>query len=152
MSDVRELEGGESGLAVLALSELRPHFVSREALVAKVDAQRAHGYRLAASFQDGDQDAAAVAGFRICESLAWGRYLYVDDLVTRAALRGGGHADLVFAWVERRRRGRAARNCTWIRESGQSAPMRTVSISVTAYASPPITSPENSSDMPGDAP
>lgn len=101
MSDVRELEPGESHLAVLALIELRPRIVSREALVAKVDAQRAHGYRLTASFQDGDPDAAAVAGFRICESLAWGRFLYVDDLVTRAALRGGGHADRVFAWVER---------------------------------------------------
>jgi len=101
VSDVRELEGGESHLAALALSELRPHLGSREVLVAKVDTQRAHGYRLAASFQDGDPDAAAVAGFRICESLAWGRYLYVDDLVTRAALRGGGHADLVFAWVKR---------------------------------------------------
>ncbi len=101
MSDVRELEGGESHLAALALSELRPHCGSHEALVAKVDAQREHGYRLAASFRDGDPDAVAVAGFRICESLAWGRYLYVDDLVTRAALRGGGHAALVFAWVER---------------------------------------------------
>lgn len=100
MPDVRELEEGESDLAALALSELRPHFFSREALVAKVDVQRAHGYRLVASFRDGDPDAAAVAGFRICESLAWGRYLYIDDLVTRAELRGGGHADLVFGWVE----------------------------------------------------
>src|ERR1035441_1146655 len=101
MSDVRELESGESHLAVLALSELRPHFVSCEVLVAKVDAQRAHGYRLAASLRDGDPDAVAVAGFRVCESLAWERYLYVDDLVTRAALRGGGHADRAFAWLER---------------------------------------------------
>jgi GNAT superfamily N-acetyltransferase len=100
VSDVRELEGGESDLAALALSELRPHFVSRDALVAKVDAQRAHGYRLVASFQEGDPNAAAVAGFRICESLAWGRHLYIDDLVTRAGLRGDGHADLVFRWVE----------------------------------------------------
>jgi len=100
VSDVRELLPGESDLAALALSELRPDLGSRAALVAKVEAQRAQGYRLAASFQDGDPDAAAVAGFRVCESLAWGRYLYVDDLVTRTALRGGGHADLVFTWVE----------------------------------------------------
>jgi GNAT superfamily N-acetyltransferase len=100
VSDVRELQPGESDLAALALHELRPDLGSRAALVAKVEAQRAQGYRLAASFQDGDPDAAAVAGFRIGESLAWGRYLYVDDLVTRAALRGGGHADLVFTWVE----------------------------------------------------
>jgi hypothetical protein len=97
--DVRELQPGESDLAALALYELRPDLGSRAALVAKVEAQRAQGYRLAASFQNGDPDAAAVAGFRIGESFAWGRYLYVDDLVTRAALRGGGHADLVFTWV-----------------------------------------------------
>ena len=44
--------------------------------------------------------AAAVAGFRIAENTAWGRFLYVDDLVTRADMRGRGHADAVMAWVE----------------------------------------------------
>jgi hypothetical protein len=30
------------------------------------------------------REPAAVAGFRIAEFLAWGRNLYVDDLVTAA--------------------------------------------------------------------
>ena len=95
---VRELLAGESGIAAAALLELRPHHGSVEALAARIDAQRADGYRVAASLADGQ--AAAVAGFRIAENLAWGRFLYVDDLVTRAALRGRGHADAVMAWVE----------------------------------------------------
>jgi GNAT superfamily N-acetyltransferase len=105
--EVRELPAGESHRAAVALLELRPHVGSREALVARVDAQRPSGYRVVASFEAGDEDAAAVAGFRVGESLAWGRFLYVDDLVTRAALRGRGHADAVMAWVdeEARRQG-----------------------------------------------
>jgi GNAT superfamily N-acetyltransferase len=98
--EVRELLAGETHLAAAALLELRPHVGSPEALAARVDAQRASGYRVAASFEAGDEDAAAVAGFRVGESLAWGRFVYVDDLVTRAALRGRGHADAVMAWVD----------------------------------------------------
>lgn len=99
---VRELQAGESQRAAGALLELRPQIGSAEALVARIDALRACGYRVIASFEgEGeDEDAAAVACFRLRESLAWGRFLYVDDLVTRAALRGRGHADAVMAWME----------------------------------------------------
>jgi GNAT superfamily N-acetyltransferase len=101
MAEVRELHAGESHRAALALLELRPRLESAERLTGQIDAQRALGYRVVASFEDGDEDAAAVAGFRVTANLAWGRFLYVDDLVTRAALRGRGHADAVMAWVER---------------------------------------------------
>ena len=104
MPDVRELDVGESRRATAALLELRPHIASAEEMVALVDAQRQAGYRLAGSFEAGDGDAAAVAGFRLGESLAWGRFLYVDDLVTRAVLRGRGPGDAVMAWVEREAR------------------------------------------------
>ena len=50
-----------------------------------------------------------MAGFRIGESLAWGHHVYVDDLVTRAALRGRGHADAVMAWVAEEARARGCR-------------------------------------------
>ncbi len=99
MPEVRELTAGESHQGALCLLELRPHLGSRDALVAQVEAQRASGYRLVASFEEGEEDAAAAAGFRVRESLGWGRYLYIDDLVTRQALRGRGHADAVMAWV-----------------------------------------------------
>jgi GNAT superfamily N-acetyltransferase len=101
MPDVREILAGESHLAAAALLELRPHHTTPEALVARIDdVQRAEGYRVVASFQPGETDAAGAAGFRIMENLVWGRILYVDDLVTRAAARGRGHADALMAWME----------------------------------------------------
>ena len=103
--EARELGPGESHLAATALLELRPRYGSAEAIVARIDEQRADGYRLAASFEPGDEQAAAVAGFRIGTNLAWGHHVYVDDLVTRKDLRGRGHADAVMAVVEEIARG-----------------------------------------------
>jgi GNAT superfamily N-acetyltransferase len=98
---VRELGPGETALAARTLLELRPALRSAEALVRQIDErQRPAGYRLAGAFADGAEEAAAVAGFRVNEFLAWGRHLYVDDLVTAAAHRGHGHADRLFAWLE----------------------------------------------------
>jgi hypothetical protein len=100
MPSVREIEAGETELAARALLELRPHAAPVSALVGAIDqGQRADGYRLVGSFEDGERDAAAVAGFRIGQMLAYGRYMYVDDLVTAADRRGRGHADRVFAWL-----------------------------------------------------
>ena len=97
---VREIGPGETALAARTLLELRPGLGSEAALVRQADRQRASGYRLAGVFGDGDEQAAAVAGFRINEFLAWEKHLYVDDLVTAAAYRGQGHADRLFAWLE----------------------------------------------------
>ena len=100
MASVRELPEGETELAARALLELRPHIGSVEALVTAVDrVHRPDGYRLVASFEDGERDAAAVAGFRVSQMLAWGLHLYVDDLVTAADRRGRGHADRLFEWL-----------------------------------------------------
>jgi GNAT superfamily N-acetyltransferase len=105
--DVRELARPETALSAGALLELRPALGSVEALVARADAQRDAGYRLVASFEPGDDDAAAVAGFRVSENLAWGLHLYVDDLVTRADRRGRGHGRALLRWLaaEAERRG-----------------------------------------------
>ena len=98
---VRELGPGETSLAARTLLELRPALGSAEALVRQVDGrQRAAGYRVVGAFAEGDEEAAAVAGFRINEYLAWERHLYVDDFVTAEVHRGQGHADRLFAWLE----------------------------------------------------
>jgi GNAT superfamily N-acetyltransferase len=98
---VREIGPGETALAARTLLELRPGLGSAKALIRQVDErQRAAGYRLAGAFENGEEEAAAVAGFRINEYLAWGKHLYVDDLVTAEAHRGKGHADRLFAWLE----------------------------------------------------
>ncbi len=86
---------------------LRPH-VSRESFLSRVRAQEASGYRLAAVAED---DAVrAVAGYRIGECLAWGRFLYVDDLVTDPASRSRGYGAALLDWLraEARREGCSA--------------------------------------------
>src|SRR5664279_4028116 len=70
------------------MRELRPH-LQAEAFVARVRDQQRQGYQLA-SLRD-TSEPLAVAGFRILQNLAWGRFLYVDDLVTAAAHRSAGH-------------------------------------------------------------
>jgi len=79
--------------------ELRPHIGSSADFVRTVDAtQRPQGYRLIASFDD-DEQAAAAAGFRVLDYLAWGHALYCDDLSTREIYRGRGHAGLLMDWM-----------------------------------------------------
>jgi GNAT superfamily N-acetyltransferase len=98
--NVREIGAGETALAARTLLELRPWLETEAALVRQADRQRASGYRLVGVFDNRDEQAAAVAGFRINEFLAWEKHLYVDDLVTASAHRGQGHADRLFAWLE----------------------------------------------------
>lgn len=97
--EIRELGPGETAVAAAALLELRPHLGSVEAVAERADAQRAAGYRIAAAIEPGATEAAAAAGFRIHENLAWGRHLYVDDLSTRAASRGRGHGAALMDWL-----------------------------------------------------
>lgn len=102
MPDIREIPEGETLRAARALLELRPQRAGAGdvvALAALADGQRAAGYRLVGSFEPDEDDAAAVAGFRVQENLAWGRHLYVDDLVTRADRRGRGHGGALMRWL-----------------------------------------------------
>jgi GNAT superfamily N-acetyltransferase len=100
MCEPREIAAGETNLALPAMRELRPHVASAEELVARVDdQQRAEGYRLTGCFVDGEDEAVAVAGFRVSHNLADGHFLYVDDLVTQERFRGQGHAGHLMEWM-----------------------------------------------------
>lgn len=79
------------------MQQLRPAFGDEQAFVSRVRDQMQTGYRLALA-EDGGV-ARAVAGFRILHNLAWGRFMYVDDLVTEAASQGQGHGSLLFDWL-----------------------------------------------------
>ena len=76
--------------------ELRPHIVKQE-FVAQVRRQQQNGYCLA--YLEEGQVIQAVVGFRMAESLAWGKYCYVDDLIARTAIRSQGYGQELFEWV-----------------------------------------------------
>jgi len=98
--EVREIPEGETERAAVALLELRPRWDAAAAVVAFIDnSLRPAGYRLVGVF-DGDQpDAVAVAGFRELRSLAWGHYLYVDDVSTIPTARRSGHGEQLMDWL-----------------------------------------------------
>ena len=78
------------------MRELRPHLEEIEFLPLVRKLENA-GYRLA--FVQQPEGVVAVAGFWIRENLAWGRFLYVDDLVTLASHRSQGIGSRLLTWL-----------------------------------------------------
>lgn len=78
------------------MHELRPHLLA-DRFVAQLRDQQRQGYQLA--FLRDTAQPLALAGFRILHNLAWGRFLYVDDLVTAAAHRSAGHGSRMLQWL-----------------------------------------------------
>ena len=63
----------------------------------QVQRQRAQGYQLA--YLEAGGEVRAAAGYRISEKLSAGRFLYVDDLVTRAVDCSRGYGGVLFDWL-----------------------------------------------------
>ena len=79
------------------MHELWTH-LDRDRFVAQVNRQMEGGvYRLA--FLEAGGEVKAVAGFRFMECLAWGKIMYVDDLVTLASERSKGFGEQLFDWL-----------------------------------------------------
>lgn len=68
------------------MKELRPHLTSEDEFVAQVMRQREQSYRILAVWDN--EEVVALAGYRYQENTVYGRFLYVDDLVSAEAHRG----------------------------------------------------------------
>jgi GNAT superfamily N-acetyltransferase len=79
------------------MRELRQH-IKEDHFLARVRSQESAGYQLA--FMRTPEAVVAVAGFRIGENLAWGRFLYVDDLVTHPSHRSEGYGARLLSWLK----------------------------------------------------
>ncbi len=79
------------------IRELREHVSVEELVQHVVDGRESQGFRLAFAQCDGEMVAAA--GFRIGRSLAWGKFVYVDDLVVRESDRGKGFGGALLDWI-----------------------------------------------------
>ncbi len=77
------------------MAQLRPHLTSEDEFVSRWQRQSLAGYRLLALHAG--SSILALAGYRVQENLVHGRFLYVDDLVTDAGLRGAGHGAALIA-------------------------------------------------------
>jgi GNAT superfamily N-acetyltransferase len=75
---------------------LRPHLEKGDFL-PQVRRQQAQSYQIVAVRSAAKVPSAA--GFRFAEHLAWGRILYVDDLITVPEARGQGYGDMLMEWL-----------------------------------------------------
>lgn len=89
------------------MSELRPHIATEEEFVERVQRQQSQGYLLA--YLEAGGEVRAVAGYRYMDFLFHGYFMYVDDLVTRAADRSTGYGGNLFDWLVQQAR---ERDCT----------------------------------------
>jgi len=78
------------------MAQLRPHLEEKD-FVSLVRTQFRDGYRFA--FIRPKRKVEAVAGFRVLQSLAWGRFCYVDDLVTDEQARSQGLGAELMNWL-----------------------------------------------------
>lgn len=78
------------------MHQLRPH-LEEKSFVEQVIRQMGKGYRL--FYLEENEEVKALVGFRILEFLAWGKVLYIDDLITDMEERGKGYAGKLLIWV-----------------------------------------------------
>jgi GNAT superfamily N-acetyltransferase len=78
------------------LRQLRTGF-DEDRLLAQVKEQMQLGYRIA--YVESGSDVLCVAGFVVGVKLAWGRHIYVDDLVTAEGRRSQGAGAQMIAWL-----------------------------------------------------
>jgi GNAT superfamily N-acetyltransferase len=78
------------------ISQLRPH-LEQDNFVEQVRYQMKEGYQLA--FLEVEKQALAVAGFRISNCLASGKFLYIDDLVVDEFKRSHSYGQQLFQWL-----------------------------------------------------
>ncbi|MDQ4121385.1 MAG: GNAT family N-acetyltransferase [Acidobacteriota bacterium] len=78
------------------MAELRPQ-IERNTFVPLVERLfEIAGFRLIYLFDD---EIKAVAGFRISEWLAGGKYLEIEDFVTKSGERSRGYGSKLFDWL-----------------------------------------------------
>jgi GNAT superfamily N-acetyltransferase len=78
------------------MAQLRPH-IPPDQFMERIRRQQREGYQLA--FCEDAGAVQAVAGYRFGEFLAWGKILYVDDLVTAETARSRGFGHRLLAWL-----------------------------------------------------
>lgn len=79
------------------IQTLRLHLTNAEEFIQQVQRQQQYGYQLA--YLEEAAQIKAIAGFRLSECLAWGKFLYVDDLITAEAERSKGYGEFLFQWL-----------------------------------------------------
>lgn len=79
------------------LLQLRPEYDLTN-LKSQIKKQQKAGYQIA--YVADKQQVLCVAGFVVGEKLAWGKHIYIDDLVTSKSHRSTGAGSLMIKWLK----------------------------------------------------
>lgn len=71
--------------------------LSKDEFIERIEKQQKDGYKLV--FVTDKGKVVSVAGFRISESLAWGKFIYVYDFITDKESRSKGYGDKLFDFL-----------------------------------------------------
>jgi GNAT superfamily N-acetyltransferase len=80
------------------MAQLRPH-LSQAEFSRRVLLQQQEGYQLLMAL-DSNKTVRGGAGFVLAHKLAWGKHLYVDDLVTDQQAQSQGIGKLMLDWLQ----------------------------------------------------
>ena len=83
------------------MQQLRNH-LDRTQFLPIVRRQQTQGYQLV--YLEDEGSIRAVASFRRIDNLAFGRVLYIDDLVTDTQVRSKGYGSQLLTWLRARAR------------------------------------------------
>ncbi|OBT14797.1 GCN5 family acetyltransferase [Vibrio sp. UCD-FRSSP16_10] len=96
--EVKFLENNADYTQVLdVLLQLRPSY-SLDSLSIQIAKQQRDGYQVV--YVKSSEGVLAVAGFWFGEKLAWGKNIYIDDLVTNPLFRSQGVGSFLIAWFK----------------------------------------------------
>ncbi len=94
--EVKLLESAEELPAVAGLMlQLRNQYATDE-IIERMAEQRNSGYQLA--YVTSGDDILCVAGFTVGRKLAWGKHIYIDDLVSDESHRSRGAGAFLMRW------------------------------------------------------
>lgn len=79
------------------MKQLRTH-LSEQEYVERAKRQQSKGGYIVAALEDEGQ-MRCVAGYRISECLSWGKFLYVDDLVSDQNARSKNYGKQMMDWL-----------------------------------------------------
>jgi hypothetical protein len=98
MSEIKIAESDEEIRDCYAvMAELRPHLGPVEFFERVKRQRKSSGYRLVYLCDDGC--VKSVGGFRVGEWLSGGKYLEIEDLVSKSGERSKNHGGCLFDWI-----------------------------------------------------
>ena len=83
---------------VMVLLGKRRASLSQEQYFQEIQKQQKEGYVMA--YLEDAQGKQAVAGYRYANLIAYGKMLYLDDLVVREEVRSKGYGGMLIDWLE----------------------------------------------------